>query len=205
MTGKPVAEQEIGSALLQEIVAYAETSMSRRKFILHYFGEEFDEVHGEGADMDDNARNPKPKEEAMAEVVKLLSTVRDTNEKFKAKEIVRILVGKTNAMISSHKTDEKPFFGSGADRDKPYWMALVRQVLVAGLLHKEIERYGILHLTDAGRAYLKEPHSFLMTKDHTYTEESMEAVATASKMAGAVMDGVLLKLLRDLRKREAAK
>lgn len=205
MSGKPVAEQEIGSALLQEIVAYAETSISRRKFILHYFGEEFDEVNGEGAGMDDNARNPKPKEEAMAEVVKLLSTVRDTNEKFKAKEIVRILVGKTNAMISSHKTDEKSFFGIGADQDKAYWMALVRQVLVAGLLRKEIERYGILHLTDAGRAFLEKPESFMMTKDHIYTEESMEAVATASKMAEGAMDGVLLKMLRDLRKKEAAK
>ena len=105
MSGKPVAEQEIGNALLQEIVAYAETSMSRRKFILHYFGEDFDEVNGEGADMDDNSRNPKPKEEAKAEVTKLLHVVKETKEKFKTKEIVRILVGKTNAMISSHKTD----------------------------------------------------------------------------------------------------
>ena len=205
MAGKPVAEQEIGSALLQEIVAYAETSMSRRKFILHYFGEEFDEVNGEGAGMDDNARNPKPKEEAMEGVVKLLSTVRDTNEKFKAKEIVKILVGKTNAMISSHKTDEKIFFGIGADQDRAYWMALIRQVLVAGLLKKEIERYGILHLTDAGRAFLGNPESFLMTKDHTYTIESMEATATASKMAGGVMDEVLFKMLVGLRKKEAAK
>lgn len=205
MSGKPVAEQEIGSALLQEIVAYAETSMSRRKFILHYFGEEFDEVNGEGADMDDNARNPKPKEEAMNEVVKLLSVVRDTNEKFKAKEIVRILVGKVNAMISSHKTDEKPFFGIGVEKDKAYWMALVRQVLVAGLLKKEIERYGILHLTDAGREFLEKPESFLMTKDHTYTEESMEAAATATKSVGAVADDNLLKILKDLRKKEAQK
>ncbi|WP_108423491.1 DNA helicase RecQ [Flagellimonas amoyensis] len=205
MSGKPVAEQEIGSALLQEIVAYAETSMSRRKFILHYFGEEFDEVDGEGADMDDNARNPKPKEEAKNEVVKLLGVVRDTNEKFKAKEIVRILVGKVNAMISSHKTDEKPFFGIGSEKDKAYWMALVRQVLVAGLLKKEIERYGILNLTEAGKKFLEKPESFLMTKDHTYTEESMDAVATATKSMGAVADDNLLKILKDLRKKEAQK
>lgn len=205
MSGKPVAEQEIGSALLQEIVAYAETSMSRRKFILHYFGEEFDEVDGEGADMDDNARNPKPKEEAKNEVVKLLSVVRDTNEKFKAKEIVRILVGKVNAMISSHKTDEKTFFGIGSEKDKAYWMALVRQVLVAGLLKKEIERYGILNLTEAGKKFLEKPESFLMTKDHTYTEESMDAVATSTKSVGAVADDNLLKILKDLRKKEAQK
>ena len=153
MAGKPVAEQEIGNALLQEIVAYAETTMSRRKFILHYFGEEFDEVNGEGADMDDNARNPKEKEEARESVRKLLMAVQGTNEKFKAKEIVLTLLGKTNALTASHKTDEKEIYGTGKDRDKHYWMALIRQVLVAGLLHKEIEQYGILHLTEAGRDF----------------------------------------------------
>ncbi|MEC7264317.1 MAG: DNA helicase RecQ [Bacteroidota bacterium] len=205
MSGKPVAEQEIGNALLQEIVAYAETSMSRRKFILHYFGEEFDEVNGEGADMDDNTRNPKPKEEAKNEVVKLLSVVRDTKEKFKTKEIVRILVGKTNAMISSHKTDEKEFFGIGAEKDKLYWMALVRQVLVAGLLKKEIERYGILHLTDAGEQFLENPESFMMTKDHVYTAETTDAANQMGKTVGMSADDNLLKLLKDLRKNEAKK
>ena len=205
MSGKPVAEQEIGNALLQEIVAYAETSISRRKFILHYFGEEFDEVNGEGADMDDNARNPKPKEEAKDYVVKLLSVVRDTNEKFKTKEIVRVLVGKTNAMISSHKTDEKSFFGIGKDKDKEFWMALTRQALVAGLLKKEIERYGILHVTEEGKQFLEKPTSFMMTKDHVYSKDETGNIVTAEKSNGAVADEQLLKLLRDLRKKEAQK
>ncbi|GAB4507860.1 MAG: DNA helicase RecQ [Allomuricauda sp.] len=205
MSGKPVAEQEIGNALLQEIVAYAETSISRRKFILHYFGEEFDEVNGEGADMDDNARNPKPKEEAKDDVVKLLSVVRDTNEKFKTKEIVRVLVGKTNAMISSHKTDEKSFFGIGKDKDKEFWMALTRQALVAGLLKKEIERYGILHVTEEGKQFLEKPTSFMMTKDHVYSKDETGNIVTAEKSKGAVADEQLLKLLRDLRKKEAQK
>ncbi|MBO0329340.1 DNA helicase RecQ [[Muricauda] lutisoli] len=205
MSGKPVAEQEIGNALLQEIVAYAETSMSRRKFILHYFGEDFDEVNGEGADMDDNARNPKPKEEAKEEVVKLLNVVKDTKEKFKTKEIVKVLVGKTNAMISSHKTDEKSFFGIGKDKNKEFWMALTRQVLVAGLLKKEIERYGILHLTKEGKKYLDNPESFMMTKDHVYSKEDTGNIVTAEKSGGAVADDQLLKLLRDLRKKEAQK
>ncbi|WP_375324986.1 DNA helicase RecQ [Flagellimonas sp. GZD32] len=204
MSGKPVAEQEIGNALLQEIVAYAETSMSRRKFILHYFGEEFDEVNGEGADMDDNTRNPKPKEEAKDEVAKLLTVVKETKEKFKTKEIVRILVGKTNAMISSHKTDEKPFFGLGKEKDKAYWMALVRQVLVAGLLKKEIERYGILHMTKEGKKFLEHPDSFMMTKDHVYSETADDNVVTAAKGSGGADDN-LLKLLKDLRKKEAQK
>jgi len=205
MSGKPVAEQEIGNALLQEIVAYAETSMSRRKFILHYFGEDFDEVNGDGAEMDDNARNPKPKEEAKEEVVKLLTVVRDTNEKFKTKEIVRVLTGRTNAMLSSHKTDEKSFFGIGKDNDKEFWMALTRQVLVAGLLKKEIERYGILHLTELGKKYLENPKSFMMTKDHVYSKEDTGNIVTAEKSTGAVADENLLRLLRDLRKREAQK
>ncbi|TMU57701.1 DNA helicase RecQ [Flagellimonas algicola] len=204
MSGKPVAEQEIGNALLQEIVAYAETSMSRRKFILHYFGEEFDEVNGDGAEMDDNTRNPKPKEEAMNEVAKLLSVVRDTKEKFKTKEIVKVLVGKVNAMISSHKTDEKEFFGIGKERDEPYWMALVRQVLVAGLLKKEIEQYGILHLTPDGECFLQEPRSFQMTKDHQYSEKNNEAIVAAARSGGGA-DNNLLKILKDLRKKEAQK
>ncbi|MGW9686879.1 DNA helicase RecQ [Flagellimonas sp. 2504JD1-5] len=205
MSGKPVAEQEIGNALLQEIVAYAETSMSRRKFILHYFGEEFDEVKGEGADMDDNTRNPKQKEEAQGEVEKLLSVVRDTKEKFKTKEIVKVLVGQVNAMISSHKTNEKDFFGIGSERDEAYWMALTRQVLVAGLLKKEIEQYGILHVTNAGKLFLGKPSSFMMTKDHVYSKENDEAIITAAKSRGGGADDNLLKLLRDLRKREAQK
>ncbi len=99
MAGKPVAEQEIGFALLQEVVAYAETSISRRKFLLHYFGEEFDSETGDGADMDDNVRNPKPKKEAKDEVSKLLQVVRDTKHLYKAKEIIYTLTGKLNAMI----------------------------------------------------------------------------------------------------------
>ena len=205
MSGKPVAEQEIGHALLQEIVAYAETSISRRKFILHYFGEEFDEVNGEGADMDDNARNPKEKQEAKEDVVKLLKIVQGTNEKFKTKEIVKTLVGKVNALISSHKTDEKDFFGSGSDKDENYWKALIRQVLVAGLLKKEIEQYGILHMTEAGKNFLEKPVSFMMTKDHVYDESTDDGIITASKSVGAVADEKLLALMKDLRKREAKK
>jgi len=205
MSGKPVAEQEIGNALLQEIVAYAETSMSRRKFILHYFGEEFDEVNGDGADMDDNARNPKEKEEAKENVIKLIKTVQGTKEKFKAKEVVLALIGSTNALIASHKTDEKPFFGIGSDKDKSYWMALIRQVLVAGLLKKEIEQYGILHITQAGSSFFENPTSFMMTKDHVYNKENDQAIISAAKSAGGAADEKLLRLLKDLRKSEAKK
>lgn len=205
MSGKPVAEQEIGNALLQEVVGYAETSMSRRKFILHYFGEEFDEVNGDGAEMDDNTRNPKEKQEAKDDVVKLIQVVQGTNEKFKSKEIVKTLTGKVNALISSHKTDEKPFFGIGDEKDKGYWMALIRQSLVAGLLKKEIEQYGILHVTEKGADYLNKPTSFMMTKDHIYSQAADDAIVSAAKTAGGVADENLLRLLKDLRKKEAKK
>ncbi|ALM09206.1 ATP-dependent DNA helicase RecQ [Sediminicola sp. YIK13] len=205
MSGKPVAEQEIGNALLQEVVGYAETSMSRRKFILHYFGEEFDEVNGEGAEMDDNTRNPKEKQEAKDDVVKLLQVVQGTKEKFKSKEIVKTLTGKVNALISSHKTDEKPFFGIGKEKDKGYWMALIRQTLVAGLMKKEIEQYGILHVTEKGANYLKNPTSFMMTMDHIYSQAADDAIVSAAKTAGGVADENLLQLLKDLRKKEAKK
>ncbi len=205
MSGKPVAEQEIGNALLQEIVAYAETSISRRKFILHYFGEEFDEVNGEGADMDDNARNPKEKEEARDSLVKLLEVIQGTNEKFRSKEIVKTLIGSTNALIASHKIDGKEFFGSGSEHPKEYWMALIRQALVAGYLRKEIEQYGILHVTEEGEDFLKSPTSFMMTKDHVYNEETDNAIVGATKKSGGVADERLLKLLKDLRKNDDKK
>ncbi|MGS2762261.1 DNA helicase RecQ [Sinomicrobium sp. M5D2P9] len=205
MAGKPVAEQEIGHALLQEMVAYAETSMSRRKFILHYFGEEFDEVNGEGADMDDNIRNPKKKHEAKDDVVKLLSVVKNTNQKFKAKEVVNVLVGKVNALIKSHKTDEKPFFASGKEKEGKHWMALIRQVLVAGLLKKEIETYGVLFLTKEGKDFLESPHSFMMTADHTYETVEDDTIITAKKGGAAVTDETLLRMLKELRKKEAQK
>jgi ATP-dependent DNA helicase RecQ len=204
MSGKPVAEQEIGNALLQEVVAYAETSMSRRKFMLHYFGEEFDEISGDGAEMDDNTRNPKEKEEAKDNVVKLLKVVQGTSEKFKSKEIVNALRGKMNAIISSHKTNEKDFFAIGSDKDKSYWMALVRQTLVAGLLRKEIEQYGVLHLTENGKKFLKTPVSFMMTKDHVYNAENDNAIVGAAK-SGGIADERLLKQLKDLRKAQAKK
>ena len=204
MSGKPVAEQEIGNALLQEVVAYAETSMSRRKFILHYFGEEFDEVNGAGADMDDNSRNPKEKHEAKDEVLKLIQVVKGTSEKFKTKEIVKAIRGESNALITSHKTNEKDFFGIGSEKEASYWMALTRQVLVAGYLKKEIEQYGILKVTQQGHEFLENPVSFMMTSDHVYTKESSDAIVSASK-AGGVSDERLLTQLKSLRKSQADK
>jgi ATP-dependent DNA helicase RecQ len=202
LSGKPVAEQEIGFALLQEVVAYAETSMSRRKFLLHYFGEEFDNETGDGGDMDDNVRNPKVKVEAKDQVIKLLEVVRDTKHIYKSKEVVFTLIGRVNAVIKAHRTDSQPFFGSGADHDEKYWMALLRQVLVDGLLSKDIETYGIVKITKKGLDFIKKPQSFMMSEDHEYNESEDEAIVTAAKSTG-VADEVLMGMLRDLRKKTA--
>ena len=202
MSGKPVAEQEIGFALLQEVVAYAETSMSRRKFLLHYFGEEFDSKTGQGADMDDNVRNPKSKIEAQAQVVKLLEVVRDTKELYKSKEVIYTLIGRVNAMIKAYKTDTQPFFGSGADFEERYWMALIRQILVDGLLTKDIETYGIVKVSEKGLAFIQKPSSFMMSEDHEYNETEDEAIVTAAKSTGTA-DEALMSMLRDLRKKVA--
>lgn len=202
LSGKPVAEQEIGFALLQEVVAYAETSMSRRKFLLHYFGEEFDNETGDGGDMDDNVRNPKVKVEAKDQVVKLLQVVSDTKHIYKSKEVVFTLIGRVNAVIKAHRTDVQSFFGSGSGHDEKYWMALLRQVLVDGLLSKDIETYGIVKITKKGLDFIKKPVSFMMSEDHEYNESEDEAIVTAAKGTG-VADEVLMGMLRDLRKKTA--
>jgi len=202
MSGKPVAEQEIGHALLQEVVAFAETSISRRKFILHYFGEEFDTETGDGGEMDDNVRNPKKQKEAREEVTLLIETVKQTNGLYKSKEVVNTLIGKSNAMIKSHRTDEMEIFGKGNAKEASYWMALLRQVLVAGMLKKDIETYGVIKLTEKGEEFLKKPFSFLMTEDHIFDAESSDHITTAQSGGGAT-DERLMKMLKDLRKKVA--
>ncbi|HZW78571.1 MAG TPA: DNA helicase RecQ [Flavobacteriaceae bacterium] len=202
MSGKPVAEQEIGQALLQEIVAYAETSISRRKFILHYFGEDFDNETGEGGMMDDNMRHPKKKHEAKDDAVKLLQTVAKTNEQYKSKEIVNVLVGKTNALIKSHRTDTQPFFGGGKEKESSYWMALLRQLLVNDYLKKEIETYGIIHLTQKGKDFIDAPTSFMMTEDHSFEESDADKGESGMKTE-EVVDENLFKLLKKELKKQA--
>ncbi len=205
MAGKPVAEQEIGHALLQEVVAFAETSISRRKFILHYFGEEFDNETGDGGDLDDNVRHPKKQVEAKNEVEILLDVVAKTNEKYKSKDLVNVITGKENALIISHRTHTQPFFGIGKTKEGKFWMALIRQVLVSGLLKKDIETYGVLKGTENGKAYLEQPVSFMMTEDHVFDEVNDDSIITNSKGGGVVADEMLMKMLKDLRRKNAKK
>ncbi len=196
---KTIGEKEIALALLNEVVAYAETSISRRQFLLHYFGEEFDPLTGDGGDMDDNMRNPKTKIEAKDEAVKVLTVVNDTNEIYKSKEIVNTLMGKENALIKSHQTHQQSFFGIGKDKDTYFWMALIRQLLVRGYFKKQIENYGVLQITEKGKQFIQNPSSFMMTQDHRYDEEYNSKAADATGK-GAVADVQLLNMLKSLRK-----
>ncbi len=204
MSGKPVAEQEIGHALLQEMVAFAETSMSRRKFILHYFGEDFDTDTGDGGQMDDNMRHPKKQHEAKEDAVKIISVISKTNEQYKSKEVVNVITGKSNAMIKSHRTDQQEFFGIGSNKEDVHWLALLRQLLVAGYLKKDIESYGVVKVTKRGREFLANPVSFLMTEDHSFKEANDDSIVVNQK-GGAVADEKLFKLLKAERKKVADK
>ena len=199
MSGKPVAEQEIGLALLNEMVAYAETSVSRRKFILHYFGEDFDEKN-DPHKMDDNVRFPKSKTEAQQQVKLLLEVILETREQLKSKEIVKTLVGKPNAILNSHNVLSLEVYGSGQDRSEGFWMALIRQINLAGLIKKDIETYGVLHVTSAGQQFLASPISFLMTEDHSYKEGPKPQAFSPKE---SVNDKALKTLLVQLRKKVA--
>lgn len=202
MAGKPVAEQEIGYALLNEMVAFAETSISRRKFILHYFGEEFDNKTGLGGDMDDNMRFPKKRIEAQDQLRLVIETVKQTREQFKSKEIVKALTGESNAIINSHKTSELEVFGKGKNKRVSFWMALIRQAVVAKFISKEIETYGVVKVTDKGKEFNKNPYSFMMTEDHDFA--SYRNFSTPIKR-DAEADKKLLNLLKILRKDVADK
>ncbi len=202
--GKPVSEQEVGNQLLQEVVAYAETAMNRRKFILHYFGEEFDEHNGPGAQNDDNSRHPKKQFEAKEEVKLVLDTIYATKERFKIQPIAHILTGKLTTMLKQHKADQLEQFNEGADKDDHFWTSIIRQAIVSGLLRKDIEKYGVLNITKAGREFMKAPKSFMMAEDHDYGDDaSGDDIVTNTKSGGSAMDDKLFTMLKDLTRKVA--
>ena len=207
MKGKPVAEQEIGKQLLVETVSYAETSSCRRKFLLHYFGEEFNEADCGG--MCDNCRNPKQKFEGMDDVELAMEVIVDVKEKFKTKDIINILLGIINSTVKSYKHNELEGFGKGAEDNKTekYWNAVIRQALVSGLLAKDVENYGLLKLTAEGKSFMDNPYSMMITKDHDYEggDNDDDDAANAGNKGGSGSDEVLFSLLKDLLKQTAHK
>ncbi|NND94742.1 MAG: DNA helicase RecQ [Flavobacteriales bacterium] len=200
LQGKPVAEQEIGKQLLQDIVSYAETSVCRRKFLLYYFGETFDEERC--SKMCDNCANPKDSVEVKEDVVLVLETVKAVKEKHQMKHIVNILLGKENAEVKTYKHNQLEQFGEGVDNDPSYWNSIIRHCLVKGILKKEIETYGQLRLSEIGHKYLADPKPMELFLERKYEAGSSEIVIGNTK-AGNAGDPVLMNMLKDLRKKEA--
>ena len=197
LQGKPVAEQEIGKQLLSEIVSYSETSVCRRKFILHYFGEVFDEKGCN--EMCDNCKYPREKLEGKEFVYHLLQVVDFLQEQQKSKHVCAFLSGGITAEIKSYRHDQAPLFGIGKERDEHFWNAVIRQTVVAGLLYKDIETYGTLKFTENGKEFLANPVSFTLLKQHDYSaSDEDEGIVSPGK--GGAFDETLYDMLIDLRK-----
>jgi ATP-dependent DNA helicase RecQ len=198
LQGKPVAEQEIGRQLLSEIVSYAETSVCRRKFILHYFGETFNEKNCN--EYCDNCKHPRERREGKEYVSMLLKAITDMSEMHKAKHYCAFLSGHLTADIKSYKHNLMPDFGIGKEKDEHFWNAVIRQAIVGGLVSKDIETYGTLKLTDAGRKFMLEPVSFSLIKEHDYSVDDDESILLNGDGKGGAFDEVLYDMLLDLRK-----
>ena len=200
MQGKPVAEQEIGKLLLLETVSYAESSMCRRKTLLHYFGEEYIE---ENCGNCDNCRHPKPRIDARAALRMALEALRDLGDKFKTDYLINVLVGKNTALIKSYGHNKSKWFGAGAEHDARFWGAVLRQALIMGLVDKNIENYGLISINKRGEDYVAMPYPVTVTLDHDYDEEEKEAEAVAPVGRGGAADEELFSMLKDLRKKVA--
>ena len=200
MQGKPIAEQEIGKLLLLETVSYAESSMCRRKTLLHYFGEDYTE---ENCGNCDNCRNPKPKIDARAALKMALEALRDIGDKFKADYLINVLTGKTTALIKSYGHNKSKWFGAGAEHDARFWGAVLRQALILGLVDKNIENYGLISVNRKGENFIAMPFPVTVTLDHDYDEEEKEAEAVVPMGKGGAADEELFAMLKDLRKKVA--
>ena len=199
LSKKTVSERELGTALLNEIVSYAETSISRRKFILHYFGEDFN-IEDDLQKMDDNLRYPKDKIDATKELHLLLNIIKNTNQKLKTKEIVKIVVGETNSIINSYDLQKISYFGEGSNKSKSFWNSLVSQASISGFIKKNIENYGIIKLTDKGTEYLKNQFTFSI-----YLNERKNNFIEEITLKPSINDENLRKILLELRKKVADK
>ena len=202
MQGKPISEQEIGRQLLEETQSYAETSVCRRKVLLHYFGEEYTESNWGNCD---NCLNPKKQVEAKELLISVLETVALLKDKFKADHIINILQGKSTSEILTYEHQELDAFGSGADEDEKTWNSVIRQAMITGYLDKDIENYGLLKLTSNGRKYLANPTSFKITKDNDLEEDENVEETPMRGGAACAVDPVLYAIMKDLRKKIAKK
>jgi ATP-dependent DNA helicase RecQ len=204
LKNKPVAEQEVGQQLLAETVGYVETSMCRRKYLLHYFGEEYDD--SQCSCMCDNCANPKTKFDAQDDICLAIEAVLAVKERYKDKHIINILMGNANTVIKQYKHDKLEVFGKGMDNNDHHWSSVFRSAVVNGLLLKEIENYGTLRVSPAGHQFLDKPYSIMVTEDHDYSDaDSDDEVIAASGQGGSAADDLLFNMLKDLTKKIAKK
>ena len=197
LSGKPISEQEQGLSLLEEVASFCETSMSRRKFILNYFGEEFDELNGEGSKMDDNSKNPKEKIDAINEFKQVINIIEITKEKYKLKELCSYLAGIETPILRAHNARENKAFGSGKN-DVFFWKSLIRKMVVDGFLFKKIEEYGVIKISDITKQSINSLKNFTLSLDHNY--EKSNVIIKKSESGSSVVDNKLLNLLNSLRK-----
>ena len=196
MEGKPVAEQDIGRQLLAETAAYAETSVCRRKMLLHYFGEEY---HEENCHNCDNCLHPKKKIEAHEQLCIVLSAIQALKENFRSDYVVDFVTGRETEEILAHKHQNHELFGAGEDFEEKHWNPVIRQALIAGYLKKDVENYGLLKLTALGKKFMKKPTSFMIVEDNEFAED-YEASGEHEGVTSA-LDPTLNAMLRDLRKK----
>ncbi len=201
MQGKPIAEQEIGKQLLLETASYAESSVCRRKQLLHYFGEKYNEDNCENCD---NCIYPKTQFEGKEYIHKVIETVLEVKEKFKADHIANILAGNLTSAIKTYKHHQLEVFGSGDEKNDKFWNAIVRQALISRLLNKDIENYGLLKVSEKGHEFLKNPYSFMVTQDHEYNENEEEDAFGPGHKTG-VVDEELFNILKEIRKQISKK
>jgi len=199
---KPVAEREMGAQLMQEVMAYSETTSCRRRFLLHYFGEEYDEARC--GKMCDNCRYPKERVEVKDEMTSALKSVLELEENYRIQTLINFVLGKNTKEIKDFRFNKKPSFGVGKEKDETFWSSVFRQALLNNLLRKDIETYGLLKMTPEGEKFLKKPHSIQIPIDHNF-EQEVEAEVMESRGNSAVLDDTLMQMLRDLRRKEAKK
>ena len=199
MQGKPIAEQEIGKQLLMETVAYAETSLCRRKVLLHYFGETYEE---DNCGCCDNCLYPKKEFEGEDYMVDALQLVSDVKEKFNIEHLVNILIGEADSAIKSYKHDKLELFGAGSEKSRQFWTMVYRRALVSSFIEKDIEQYGVIKLTDEGQKFLDNPKSFMLMEDHNF-DENEEEEKIQEKGGVSALDSTLFAILKDLRKKIA--
>ncbi|HEY0611245.1 MAG TPA: DNA helicase RecQ, partial [Chitinophaga sp.] len=197
MRDKPLSEREMGAQLINETVAYAESSVCRRKVILHYFGEQFDK---ENCGSCDNCRNPKEKIEVKNRVVIVLKTIKALEERFGAEYVVNIITGKTNPQITTYRHNQLDVFGEGKEFDAHFWNSLIRQMMLEGLIEKDIEEYGLLKVQEKGNKFLKKPYSIMVSLNHQFDEEGGDDDDVAAE-AQASADPLLFEMLKELRKK----